>query len=158
MNELTRGRYVGKPGAPRIDVAKEQLRKAFQDMPDGTLFNVIFFDGGVWTFQDQMVPLNDTSRAEAVEFVEDKPLIFATWIYDALEEAFADPMVDTIYFLSDGQPYGGKTADRAEIRDEVRRWNSARRIRIHSVSIGANAGPLPGWLAEDSGGRHEEVR
>ena len=145
-------------GKTRFEVAREQLISAFEDMPDGTLFNIIFFDGAITSWQDQLVPLHDESRQEAGEFVRKKKLVFATWIYDALEEAFRDPLVDTIYFLSDGQPYGGQIDDSAIIREEVRRWNSARRIRIHSVSIGERTGALGAWLAEDSGGRHERVK
>ena len=79
--------------------------------------------------------------------------IGGTAIYDGLWLAFEDPLVDTIYVLTDGQPSAGKVTDIYEIRREVARWNATRNVKIHGVSVGQES-QLLRWLAEDSGGRY----
>ena len=59
--------------------------------------------------------------------------------------------------LTDGNPQEGTINDPDEIRAEVRRWNSARHIRIHCDSLGGEQ-PLMRNLASDSGGDFRSVR
>ncbi len=70
------------------------------------------------------------------------------------ELAFKDADVDTMYVLSDGEPFGG-TDDPHRIRTDVKFWNRHRRIKIHTIAIaiGGSLNILE-WLAKDSGGRH----
>lgn len=79
----------------------------------------------------------------------------ATNIYDALELAFQDPDVDTIVFLSDGEPTAGQVTDVGLIREAVREWNDTRGIKIDTVAVGGSLQLLQ-WLAEDNGGRYVE--
>lgn len=46
--------------------------------------------------------------------------------------------VDTIFFLSDGDPTAGPVTEIDRILAEVRRVNSLRKISIHTISIGKN--------------------
>ncbi|MBK7644351.1 MAG: hypothetical protein IPJ19_15120 [Planctomycetes bacterium] len=96
-------------------------------------------------------------RAQAKTYIERLGAKGGTNLYDALETAFEDPLVDTIVVLSDGQPSAGKETDPAIIRADVQRWNQVRRIRIHTVSVGTDFEILR-WLAKDSGGDHRWVR
>jgi hypothetical protein len=47
-----------------------------------------------------------------------------------------DSPLDTIYFLTDGEPTVGDTTDMHQIRSEVRRVNEFRRIQIHVIYVG----------------------
>lgn len=80
-----------------------------------------------------------------------------TNLYDALALAFEDPLVDTIIVLSDGQPSAGTVIDPVLIREDVKRWNTVRKLKIHTVSIGTDFDVLK-WLAQDSGGEHSFYR
>ncbi|MFT7463503.1 MAG: HEAT repeat protein [Pseudohongiellaceae bacterium] len=62
-----------------------------------------------------------------------------------------DP-VDTIFFLTDGEPTVGKTVDMSEIREEVRRVNAYRGVQIHVIYVGAYGGKEFRLLAEENGG------
>lgn len=62
-----------------------------------------------------------------------------------------DP-VDTIFFLTDGEPTVGKTVDMGEIREEVRRVNTYRGVQIHVIYVGAYGGKEFRLLAEENGG------
>ena len=79
-----------------------------------------------------------------------------TNIHDALELAFEDERVDTIYLLSDGAPSTGPIVQADELRDEVARWNSVRGVVIHCIAVGQDHRLLKG-LAEDSGGKYVRV-
>lgn len=60
--------------------------------------------------------------------------------------------VDTVFFLTDGEPTVGKTVDMSEIREEVRRVNSFRGVQIHVIYVGTYGGKDFRKLAEENGG------
>jgi hypothetical protein len=62
-----------------------------------------------------------------------------------------DP-IDTIFFLTDGEPTVGKTVDMDEIREEVRRVNSYRGVQIHVIYVGSYGGKEFRLLAEENSG------
>jgi uncharacterized protein with von Willebrand factor type A (vWA) domain len=80
-----------------------------------------------------------------------------TNIYDALELAYRDAAVDTIYLLTDGDPTAGKVVDPGIVGDEVRRWNLRRQVVIHSIAVGQES-PLLRRIATESGGVYKVVR
>ena len=103
-----------------------------------------------------MIELEGKSRAEALEFAGAVRPWGGTNIHDALELAFEDERVDTIYLLSDGAPSTGPIVQADELRDEVARWNSVRGVVIHCIAVGQDHRLLKG-LAEDSGGKYVRV-
>lgn len=62
-----------------------------------------------------------------------------------------DP-IDTIFFLTDGEPTVGKTVDMHEIRQEVRRVNAYRGVQLHVIYVGAFGGKDFQKLAEENNG------
>ena len=62
-----------------------------------------------------------------------------------------DPL-DTIFFLTDGEPTVGKTVDMREIREEVKRVNAYRGIQIHVIYVGEFGGEEMQKLAHENGG------
>lgn len=62
-----------------------------------------------------------------------------------------DP-IDTIFFLTDGEPTVGTTVDMGEIRAEVRRVNAFRGVQLHVIYVGAFGGKDFRTLAEENGG------
>lgn len=93
-------------------------------------------------------------RKKATEYVGRLNADGGTNIHDALEEAFRDESVDTIFFLSDGMPSSGKEVDPQVIRDVIQRWNGTRRLKINCIAIGQEL-PLLKWIAGDSGGEYK---
>lgn len=158
MSETLRSEYVGKTGKPRIDVAKQELATCIDSLEPQSLFNIIVFssdvshwlDGGVASF-------SKTTKDEAKKFVGALGAGGATNLYDSLKQAFADPDVDTIFVLSDGEPTAGEITDPNLIRDRVHQWNKTRRIVIHTIAVGGSFQVLE-WLAADSGGTHKKIQ
>jgi hypothetical protein len=143
-------------GLTRIEIAKRELNRVVATLLVDDHFNIIAFSGGVRAWVDALTPGNEKNRTAAKDFVDRLQANGGTAIYDALAEAFEDQAIDTIYFLSDGDPSAGLVVDPATIRSEVARWNSARHIVIHCIAVGQDHSLLRG-LAEDSGGSYRRV-
>ncbi len=148
---------VGTGTETRLDVAKRELTAALARFPDGELANVIFFSGSVFPWRDELTVFNPRARQDATEFVAKQTGQSGTALFDGLEAAFEDPRIDTIYLLTDGEPTQGRITDPLEIRAEIRRMNSVRKITIHAISIGGRENLLE-ELAADSGGQYREVQ
>jgi Mg-chelatase subunit ChlD len=153
MEEATRGSYIGEQGEHRIVVAKKELLRALDGLEKDTLFNVIAFSGDVESWSDAIRERTDETLESAKEYVREIPIGGGTNIYGALQSAFADPQVDTIYFLSDGEPSVGDVIDPEAIRTEVADWNKHRRLVIHSIAVGGSLRLLE-QLAADTGGTY----
>ncbi|MDP6538051.1 MAG: HEAT repeat domain-containing protein [Planctomycetota bacterium] len=141
----------GSMKGERMGRAKEELSRFVAAYPAEDLFNILFFSTDVYPWQDELVEMSEKTRAEAEKYVARQKADGSTAVYDALELAFEDERVDTIVLLTDGNPQQGTIDDPAEIRAEIKRWNSARHVRIHCVSLNGEP-PLLRQLAADSGG------
>jgi HEAT repeat protein len=141
----------------RLDEAKQQLRRVLETTPKHFRFNVVPFHTTVATVFDQMTVAADRPRAEARARIDVLQPTGGTNIHDAMERAFAETEVDTIFLLSDGGPSAGKITDPTALADEIARWNRARRIRIHCISIGTDSAMMK-RIAAESGGEYAMSR
>ena len=158
MAELTRSEYVGRQGKPRIQVAKEELAKCIDILEPESLFNIISFSGGVTKWlPGGVAQYGKSTKDEAKKHVAAMVEGGGTNLYDALKEAFADPDVDTIYLLSDGEPSAGEVTDQYEIRARVKQWNARRGVIINTIAVGGSFQILE-WLAADTTGTHKKFQ
>lgn len=127
---------------PRIEAAKRELVSAINGLPEGVYFGVLVFNSEVRPWRRQLELASAENRAKAVTFVQAQGLGRSTASYDALEAAF-DFDAESIYFLTDGAPHGGKVTDPVEIVDVISRLNFTRRITVNAIGVGVNVG-LPG--------------
>lgn len=148
--------YVPPGAKRRLDIAKAELTATLRGLEEDRLFNLIFFDSEVRAFSESLVRMRDKSRAQALRFLDGQIALGATAMYPALQLAFRDPLVDTLYVLTDGAPTVGELTDIHQIRAEVARWNATRKVRIHAVAMGIDSDLLR-WLAEDTGGSYQRV-
>ncbi|MCP3919964.1 MAG: VWA domain-containing protein [bacterium] len=154
MLENLRGEYVGQSGEARIDVAKRELAKCVEGLDANALFNMVTFSTGVTSWLDTGIAgSNEKTREEALGYIDRLGANGGTNLYGAVQAAFEDPDVDTIFVLSDGEPTVGDVTDPFRIREDVKRWNEHRGIEIHTIAVGGALQVLE-WLAEDSGGTH----
>lgn len=158
MLESVYGRMVGKRGAARIDVAKEELSQCIRNLEQGALFNIFAFSNGVERWQKAGIgDASEQSREAALTWVDRLGASGGTNLFDSVQQAFADQDVDTIFILSDGEPTAGALVDPHRIREQVQFWNKHRGIVIHTIAIGTDLEVLQ-WLSGDSGGRHVFIR
>lgn len=168
MKEPATDTKTGKDGARnKFDVAREQLKAAVSGLSDGEMFNVITYSADVTRWQKKMVPMSKAIRTKFDHYVDKEiEAVGGTNIYDALAEAFHlagigavdkayESGVDTIFFLTDGQPTQGEVLDPEEILRRVKEKNRLARIVIHTVGVGKDHdASFLRRLAEENGGQY----
>jgi HEAT repeat protein len=156
MDRPTRGRFVGETGERRMDVAKKELDQCLDSLDVESLFNIVTFADSASAWQDRVSEWTNVSLAEAKEYVSRQEAFGGTNLFGALDIAFRDAIVDTIYVLSDGNPTVGEQQDPGQIRETVAEWNRHRGVEIHCIAVGGDLDTLQ-WLAEDSGGQYVRI-
>ncbi len=152
MQEVLNSEYDGKTGTPRMEVARKELDRCIQGLDPSAFFNILTFSTDVDRWMDGALAVaNDKNREEARTYVGKLKEGGGTNLYGAIQEAFKDLDVDTIFILSDGEPSVGDEIDPVVIRDHVKAWNEHRGIQINTISVGGQFQVLE-WIAEDSGG------
>lgn len=141
----------------RFDAAKEQLVRVLETLPETHWVNVVAYEANVHPMWPSLQKLDAEHRADVLKLVRAMPMGPGTNIFDSLELAFADPKLDTIYLLTDGEPSAGRVRDVGGIVEEVRRWNRTRQVVIHCIGLGVDS-PLLRQLAADSGGSYKCVK
>ncbi|HXX93579.1 MAG TPA: HEAT repeat domain-containing protein [Planctomycetota bacterium] len=139
----------------RLGHAKKELVRVLGALGKEAQADVIFFDDRLEPFAKQLMPVKPNLPKMLALIQQVKPR-GRTNIFDALDLAMQLKEVDTIYFLSDGDPTDGRVIDPADILREVRRLNRLRQIVIHTVAIPSS--PFLKALAEQNGGQYVEVK
>lgn len=128
----------------RLDTAKREVTTALEALGDRIRVQLVVFSSIVHFWQKwSWVTLDRASLRDAKRWLKKVRPGGATGSYLALEESlhfagargvdrFDEIDVDTIYFVSDGQP--GSLADR--MLSTVRRLNPIGRVVIHTIAIG----------------------
>lgn len=141
-----------KFSGPKIEIAKQELRRAVKALQKGAMFNIIAFNHGVMQWQPKMLEATEANKEQAYAWIRDMAPAGSTYIDGALrlgfkmagmgayDKAYPGVAVDTIILLSDGAPTDNafpesKEMDPKEILAHVREWNPQKRIVIHCVGI-----------------------
>jgi hypothetical protein len=119
----------------RLQFVTYELAKAMKIVPSDTRIDLVMFSTNVDYWKGKLVPATDNAKAEALVFESRFKPEGATNIYGALKNAFEDPKVETIYFLTDGTPTSGDVTDESSILSAVAQWNQGRNVRIHTCSF-----------------------
>lgn len=150
----------------KMDVAKAELIKAIESLPDDATFNIIFYNSTWDVWKKGMTVATPANRKRAVEWVKGIDHVGATNIFDPLERAFQlagrgthdkayKLALDTIFFMSDGLANRGRIIDPRHILAEIERMNALKKVRIHTIGIGDNHDiRLMKGLADLSGGTY----
>lgn len=152
----------------KLDVSKEELKHAIDSLSDGDTFTVIAFAGSVEKWQPKMTKVTAAVKERARKWIDnDLNLDKGTNIYAGMRAAFEiaglgskdtgyTSEIDTIFFMTDGQPTVGEVQDPLELRRLIREWNRLSRIRIHCIGVGKDLNiPLLYGIAEDAGGQFQ---
>ena len=149
-----------------VDAEVELLRAVKIYSPKGT-FGMIAFHSIVKVWRPRMVPAKPAMKRDAVIWINALKPIETTNIYGALEAAFRiagmgledkyyQPMVDTIYLLSDGAPTNqDRTNDDPErVLRAVRQWNRLGRMEINTIGLKGHSASFMKKLALQNGGTY----
>jgi hypothetical protein len=122
----------------RIEVAHRELKKTILSLDEKTLFNVMTFAGNVFLWQKKgEVPATEANKKKALEWVQMRLMPRGgTNTYDALMRSLSDnPLVDTVFFLSDGLPSRGIYELPEEILIKLRYANRFRKVIFNTVAL-----------------------
>lgn len=133
----------------RLDFAKKELIQVLQKLPATTRFNLIVYSDRAFSWRKELVDAKPARVRRAVDFVKKLKPLNGTHSYEALAMAFEDPDADTIFFMSDGHPSGGRITDPELILMQVRDWNRLRRVRVHSLFLMRGQPPVAFRSLED---------
>lgn len=103
----------GSMSGKKMDQAKESLKFILNNLNENDLFNIVAYDSEVETFRPELEKFNETSRKEALGFINS---IFAggsTNIDGALSTALSmirdNSLPSYLVFMTDGRPTAGET-------------------------------------------------
>jgi uncharacterized protein with von Willebrand factor type A (vWA) domain len=140
---------AGDPLASKLDAAKAELIRTIRAMPDGTRFNIIFFDDEINALSRSMMTLHPGTRPGLEAFIAGIKAGGSTAAVPALELAY-EIHAARIVLLSDGLANTGGGADTLlqRAREEM-----STGVRFDTVGIGLDQDlELMQKLAGESGG------
>lgn len=124
----------------------QSLEELFVSLPAEMRFNLVDFGGHVRVLAKGRMLKGDIRDRALDVFLKKTKLTFGTRIFEAIETSMDLPDVDTVHFLSDGQPFAS----------QVNHWQRtayATRLRCASVPIAIHLVYLPNkgkleWIAK----------
>lgn len=133
----------------KLGAAKQELVRTIRAMPDGTRFNIIFFDDGVTSLSRSMITLHPGTRAGVEQFIASIDTGGSTAAVPALDLAY-QIRAQRIILLSDGLANTGGDGD--DLLERARA-QIAMGVRFDTVGIGLDQDlELMQKLAGESGG------
>jgi len=152
----------------RIFRAKEELKRVIKSLPRDKSFNIVAFSSEVRPWRAHLVPATAKNKKKALDFIVDLRASGITVTDMALEYAFEDPIVDTIYLITDGAPthrgsFGPGLPEDAprlirEILKRTKVLNFRRGIRIFTLGFPGAEENFLKRLAEENGGTYRPIK
>ncbi len=152
----------------RIVRAKKELTRVVRALPTDKSFNIIAYSSDINAWKNHLVPVTSEQKKSAKQFIEDLSARGITITDYALEHAFQDPIVDTIYLISDGAPTHrgsmgpGLPPDSKQLMKEIIRrmkvLNYRRSVRIFTLGFPGSQESFMKQLAEDHGGTYRPIK
>lgn len=153
-----KGAYASPKGDTKLDIAKWQLHRAIEDLPDDAVFGIVVYSESYKSWEEDLVAANARGKKKAHAFVDGIEGNGTTNISDSLDRAL-DSGADTVFLLSDGDPNRGRVSSVDALLSELVERNRLLRIVIHTVGIGEVEGSaFLKELARATGGRYVGFR
>lgn len=128
----------------RLDRAVKELEQAINGLSESAHFNIVTFDTEIGLFKRGLIPATASHRREAILFAYGLAPGELTNCHDALMAGLdADPNLEALLFLSDGEPTAGPIIEPFSIVEAVTERNAFQRTTINTIGI-------------DARGQHEE--
>jgi len=148
----------------KLGKAKKELMPSIRGLSEDSYFTIFVFENRVKKWHKKLVQATNTNKNLAIAYLEKLHSGGGTNISDALEEALelagagttdanAELGVEVIFLLSDGSPTAGKITNKDKIVAKTAEWNSAKRVKIHTIGLGEDCDKdfMKKLAAENSG-------
>ncbi len=103
---------------PKVEASKEELIRTIRMLPEIVMFNVCTYATEVKSWSKSLVGASKAAKGSAEEFVQKLKIEGRTNYFGAFQKPLEDPLVDCIFFLTDG---GTTTEGRYIEQDRVAR-------------------------------------
>lgn len=134
----------------RMEAAKEELSDALQRLPQGTRFNVLFFNEELHALSPSMMVMGPHTRSAAIQFVQATSADGGTAAVSAMQSAYSLGARHVV-FLSDGLANTGGGPERL-LADATAAAQQG--VRVDTVGLGlSQRGEILRSMAEASGGQ-----
>ena len=138
----------------KLASAKRELKPAIMGLDAMTSFTVLTFSDTVKNWKGTLTPATDSTKALGYAYVSNLDTEGGTKALSGLRTAFSVQGVDTIFFLSDGQP---SDASPDEIIRQVGKMNKNKKVKLHTIGLGDDKNAqFMKELADDNGGKYIE--
>jgi len=151
----------------RLYRAKQELVSVVRSLMSGVSFNLITFASEVDVWKESVVPASDKNKKSAISYVRELEAEGVTVTDLALEAAFWNLELDTIYLITDGAPthLGGSGSEVpedtrqliAKIHRRVRDLNFLRGVRIFTLGFEGAEEKFLKKLAADNSGTYARI-
>ena len=133
----------GSMSGKKIEQAKGALRFVLNNLREGDLFNIVAYDSEVESFQPELQKFSETTRKQALGFVEGIYAGGSTNISGALKATLSQ-LQDTnqptyIVFLTDGMPTTGETNEQKIVAGAEANNRVGARIFTFGVGYDVNS-------------------
>jgi Ca-activated chloride channel homolog len=151
----------GSMSGEKIEQAKGALKFVLNNLREGDVFNIVAYDSAIESFRPELEKFSDTTRRQALAFVEGLFAGGGTNIHDALSTAL-NQLQDRnrpsyVIFLTDGLPTIGERNE-AKIAAAAKKANEVR-ARLLNFGVGYDVNSrLLDRLARENYGASEYVR
>lgn len=143
-----------KSETTKLASAKRELKPAIMGLDEKTFYTIIVFSDKVTNWKDEVIAATDSTKGVGYAYISQLSANGGTNALAAIKKAFTVKGVDTIFFLSDGQP---SDASPDQILKEVDKINKGKKITIHSIGLGDDKDEkFMKALAENNGGKYIE--
>lgn len=152
----------------RINRAKRELTRVVQALPDDKEFNIIAYSTEVLPWKRKLAPTSKANRKSALDYINAMRAEGITVTDLALEAAFENPAVDTIYLITDGAPthVGSRGPEKPRDADDLIRaihkrvkvLNFLRDVRIFTIGFPDAEEEFLRKLADDNSGTYHPIR
>jgi HEAT repeat protein/pSer/pThr/pTyr-binding forkhead associated (FHA) protein len=143
----------GSMSGKKLEDAKGELQKALNRFTIRHFFNMIFFSHTAQSWRTRLAQATGPVLARAKAYVYAQVSGGGTNIYDSVILALKDPLVDTVFLLSDGQSGSGTVTGNDAMRAGIQKTN-VRGVVIHCIGIGSHDREFMAGLAKDNNGKY----
>ncbi|KAL4240557.1 Von Willebrand factor A [Mactra antiquata] len=139
---------------PYMEELKKELASLIWEQlyRQGCRFNLIRFSGDCEKWQDQVQPSTQDNCHAAIKWASTLKACGNTCTLEALQLAFEDPQIDSIYLLTDGKPDTSTSLVLREVAE-----NTKNLIPINTISFNCNDNTANNFLrllAAETAGRY----
>lgn len=147
----------------KIAQARDSLKFVISRLREGDKFNIVLFNSDVVSFKEELQPLTEETRQEALAYVDAVRARGGTNIADALKRSFSllnegdseNPRY--LIFVSDGAPTVNETNEMKLV--QIARENNKKNARVFTFGVGYDVhARLLDHLVRDGRGQGEYVK